>query len=52
MKQIRMVINNYVVLWEILIIFIYNYNIFLVEYITKLIINLNYLYIIYYYMFL
>ena len=38
MKQIRMVINNYVVLWEILIIFIYNYNIFLVEYITKLII--------------
>ena len=48
MKQIRMIINNYVVLWEILIIFIYNYNIFLVEYITKLIINLNYLYIIYY----
>ena len=38
MKQIRMIINNYVVLWEILIIFIYNYNIFLVEYITKLII--------------
>ena len=38
MKQIRMIINNYVVLWEILIIFIYNYNIFLVEYISKLII--------------
>ena len=38
MKQIRMIINNYVVLWAILIIFIYNYNIFLVEYITKLII--------------
>ena len=38
MKQIRMIINNYVVLWEILIIFIYYYNIFLVEYITKLII--------------